>query len=292
MLPKIADGVTRAVVLNSLRDAIADAELDPQLGFDVLLAALPDEDQRHRGHDDGLVGRWPGCSAVTSRTSRIVGSWPTCSRRGSGRPRPAAACSSRSSAAWSGSGRDVDQLKGWLAGTGVPEGLAVDAELRWLITQRLARLGAIGDAEIDAELERDHSSEGIVHATECRASLPTPAAKERAWAMITTDADVANYELYAAARASGTRARQSVTAPYVERYFAEIAGDREAPLRLGGGRGAQLAFPRYSIDERVVRLAADLVADESVAAGIRRAVSDEADDLKRALAVRSAYPHN
>ncbi len=44
VLPKIADGVTRAVVLNSLRDAIADAELDPQLGFDVVLAALPHED--------------------------------------------------------------------------------------------------------------------------------------------------------------------------------------------------------------------------------------------------------
>jgi aminopeptidase N len=44
------------------------------------------------------------------------------------------------------------------------------------------------------------------------------------------------------------------------------------------------------IDERVVRLADALRADESVAAGIRRAVGDEADDLRRALAVRANYP--
>ena len=44
VMPKIEDGVTRAVILNSLRDATADAELDPRLGFDVVLAALPAED--------------------------------------------------------------------------------------------------------------------------------------------------------------------------------------------------------------------------------------------------------
>jgi aminopeptidase N len=186
----------------------------------------------------------------------------------------------------------VEQLKGWLAGTGVPEGLAVDAELRWDITQRLARLGAIGDAEIDAELERDHSSEGQVHATECRASLPTPEAKERAWTLIMTDADAANYDMYAAATGFWHPSQAEVTAPYVQRYFAEIAATEKLRSGWAVARGAQLTFPRYSIDERVVRLATDLTADESVAAGIRRAIGDEADDLKRALAVRSAYPHN
>ena len=49
------------------------------------------------------------------------------------------------------------------------------------------------------------------------------------------------------------------------------------------------AFPRYAIEQRVVDRAADLIADESVAAGIRRSVADSVDDLKRALAVRSAF---
>ncbi|QNE17303.1 aminopeptidase N [Kribbella qitaiheensis] len=289
VMPKIEDGVTRAVILNSLRDAIADAELDPRLGFDVVLAALPQEDSdiavttmvnwalfRLLG---GYLPYGPHRGQLAEVLAARVGSTPA----GSSLQLSVVRGLVRVSA-------DADQLKGWLAGTGVPDGLAVDAELRWDVTQQLARLGAIGDAEIDAELERDHSSEGQVHATECRAALPTPEAKERAWELIATDADVANYDLYAASTGFWHPSQADVTAPYVERYFAEIAGTEK--LRSGWvvARSAGLAFPRYAIEERVVRLAEDLAADESVAAGIRRAVGDEADDLKRALAVRLAYP--
>jgi aminopeptidase N len=154
---------------------------------------------------------------------------------------------------------------------------------------QLARLGAIGEAEIDAELERDSSSEGVVHATRCRAALPTAAAKEQAWAQIMTDADLPNYELYAAAEGFWHPTQTELTASYVDRYFAEIAGTEK--LRSGWvvATSAKLAFPRYAIEQRVVDRAADLIADESIAAGIRRSVADSADDLKRALAVRSAF---
>jgi len=283
------DGVTRAVILNSLRDAIADTELDPQLGFEVVLAALP--------HEDSDI-------AVTTMVSwtltRLLGVYlPYEPHRG----RLADVLTDRVGSTPAGSSlqlavvrglvkvtTDVDLLTGWLAATGVPDGLAVDADLRWEITTQLARLGAIGDAEIDAELERDHSSEGEVHATRCRAALPTAEAKERAWALIMTDADIANYNLYAACQGFWHPAQAEVTAPYVERYFAEIAGTEK--LRSGWvvASSAGLAFPRFAIEQRIARLADDLVADESVAAGIRRSVSDDADDLKRALAVRSAYP--
>jgi aminopeptidase N len=165
----------------------------------------------------------------------------------------------------------------------------MDADLRWLVTGRLARLGAIGDAEIDAELERDTSSEGVVHAVRCRASLPTVEAKERAWTQIMTDADIANYELYAACEGFWHPTQVQLTAPYVDRYFAEIAATEK--LRSGWvvAQSAKLAFPRYAVEQRVVDRAADLVADESVAAGIRRSIGDSVDDLKRALAVRSAF---
>ncbi len=165
----------------------------------------------------------------------------------------------------------------------------MDADLRWIVTLQLARLGAIGEAEIDAELERDSSSEGIVHATRCRAALPTAAAKERAWTQIITDADIANYELYAACEGFWHPTQAELTASYVDRFFAEIPGTEK--LRSGWvvGTSAQGAFPRYAIEQRVVDRAADLIADESVAAAIRRAVGDRADDLKRALAVRSVF---
>ena len=131
-----------------------------------------------------------------------------------------------------------------------------------------------------------------MHATRCRAALPTAAAKERAWAQITTDAEIANYELYAACEGFWQYGQLELTAPYVDRYFAEIAGTEK--LRSGWvvARNSLLAFPIYAIDERTLELAAGLLADEDVPAGIRRAVGDQRDDLARALAIRAAYPGN
>ena len=288
LLPKIDDGVTRAVILNSVRDAVADAELDPKVGFDVVLGMLPTETS------DIAVGtllNWSG--------THLLGVYlPYEPYRGQladvlrARLETVEAGSSVQLSVARGFARftdDADLLKGWLAGDGVPEGVTMDADLRWIVTLHLARLGAISEADIDAEVERDSSSEGVVHATRCRSALPTAEAKERAWTQITTDADLANYELYAACEGFWHPTQAAVTAPYVDRYFAEIAGTEK--LRSGWvvATSAKLAFPRYTVEQRVVDRAADLIADESVAAGIRRSVGDGADDLKRALAVRSAF---
>ncbi len=289
VLPRLAEAEIRAVVWNALRDAVENAELDPRTVFDVLCAGLPYEES------DIAVG-----ALLNWTRRRVLGGFlpeePFNGRLAgvlSGRLPHAVAGSSLQLAVARGliaTTSDAGLLQGWLDGTGVPDGLAVDADLRWLITLRLSRLGAIDEAGIDEELARDTSSEGIVHATRCRAALPDPAAKERAWAVIATDAEVSNYELYAACEGFWHPAQLDVTAPYVDRYFAEIAGT--AKLRTGWvvGRAAMLGFPRTFVDESVVAKAEELAADDSVSSGIRRAVSDEADDLRRILAVRRAFP--
>jgi aminopeptidase N len=288
VLPAITDGVTRAVIWNSIRDATADAELDPRLAFDVLLAALPHED------NDIAIG-----TLITWARTRLLGRYlPYEPYRGqlakvvTARLGSTPAGSSLQLAVARGvvlTTTDTTLLQDWLRGRNVPDGLAVDADLRWLLTLQLARLGAIGEAGIDAELARDKSSEGRVHATRCRAALPTPEAKERAWTLISSDAEVANYDLYAACEGFWHPAQLEVTAPYVDRYFAEIGGTEK--LRSGWvvARSALLAFPDTVVDEQVVRKAEALAADDSVATGIRRSVGDQADDLRRAVLVRTAY---
>jgi aminopeptidase N len=290
VMPKIEDGVTRAVILNSLRDATADAELDPRLGFDIVIAALPAETSdiavsTMAGWANSMLGRYLPVEPYRARLAAVLTerlqSVPAGSSLQLAVARRVVAVTD-----------DVELLTGWLAGNGVPDGLSVDADLRWVVTLRLATLGAVDDAGIDAELARDTSSEGVVHATRCRAALPTAEAKERAWAQITTDPDIANYELYAACEGFWHKTQLELTAPYVDRYFAEIAGTEK--LRSGWvvARTAMLAFPVYAVDERVAGLAAGLFADEDVPAGIRRAVGDHRDDLLRTLAVRAAYPVN
>jgi aminopeptidase N len=288
VLPRLSDPVTRAVVWNSLRDAAENAELDPRVVFDALCAALAYEDtdvavQQLLGWSRStLLG---GFLPVEPYTERLAG---VLAARLPGTP----AGSSLQLAVARGLiavTADTALLRVWLAGEDVPDGITIDADLRWLITLRLARLGTIDDAGIDAELARDKSSEGSVHATRCRAALPTAEAKERAWAQITTDADLSNYELYAACEGFWHPAQTEVTAPYVDRYFAEIAGTEKIRSGWVVARSALQAFPVGFVDEAVVAKAGALTADESIGAIVRRSVSDAADDLRRAVAVRQAF---
>jgi aminopeptidase N len=251
VLPRIESGVTRAVIWNSIRDATADADLDPRTGFEVLLAALPHETSDIAvtsllGWAKGSVlGRYLPYEPYRGRLAEVVRSRLDSVPAGTSLQLAIAR-------GVVGTTDDVTLLQGWLDGTGVPDGLAVDTDLRWLIHLQLARLGAIGDPEIDAELARDSSSEGNVHAIRCRAALPTPAAKERAWTQISSDAEIANYELYAACEGFWHPSQLDLTAPYVDRYFAEIAGTGKFRSGWVVSWSAQLAFPDVVVDQRVV----------------------------------------
>ncbi|MDX6241639.1 MAG: aminopeptidase, partial [Kribbellaceae bacterium] len=289
VLPKIESGVTRAVIWNSIRDAAADGELDPKLGFEVLLAVLPHEESDIavgsllRWAEDRLLGGYLPHEQYRSRFASVL-----TERLGS-----VPAGSSVQLAVVRGVVASTDDealLRGWLDGSGVPAGLVVDAELRWLIVVRLARLGLIGEKDVEAELARDKSTEGVAHATRCRAALPTAAAKERAWTSISTDGELGANELFAACDGFWHPAQLDITAPYVDRYFAEIGGTAELRSGMAVSITAGKAFPRYDVEERVVALAEQLASDEKVAPGIRRTVADMADDLRRAVAVRAAFP--
>ncbi|KOG88087.1 aminopeptidase N, partial [Streptomyces varsoviensis] len=67
----------------------------------------------------------------------------------------------------------LDLLAGVLAGTETIEGLTVDADLRWALLGRLAATGRADEQAIAAELERDRTSAGELHAATARAARPT-----------------------------------------------------------------------------------------------------------------------
>jgi aminopeptidase N len=227
VLPKIASGVTRAVIWNSIRDSTADGELDPRLAFEVLLAVLPHEDS------DIAVGnllRWA--------EDRVVGGY-----------------------------LPYEPYRGRLAS---------------VLTERLGTT--------PAGSSRDKSSEGVAQAARCRAALPTTEAKEEAWAAITTEAEIGVSQLFAACEGFWHPSQLEITAPFVDRYFAEIGGTAALRSGVAVSLSTQRAFPRFAVEERVVGLADQLASDEKVAPGIRRVVADMADDLRRAVAVRAAFP--
>ncbi len=287
----IADARARVAVWNALQLAVADADVDPAVALDIVTAALPAETE---DAVLAVVGSW----AVRELAGRYLPDGPAAASR----LRLCGAMRAVIDAAEPGSGRqlaavrvavsassDADTLRAWLAGRDLPSGLVLDAELRWAVLTRLAQLGELDPSEIDAEAQADHSSQGAVHAARCRAALPDATAKRAAWQVVVGDAERPNYELYATAEGFWQPEQRQLTAPYVERYAAEIGAT--AAFRSGWvvARLALLAYPWCVVSPNTLAATERLLADETLDAGIRRSVVDSGDELRRAVAVRAKF---
>ena len=182
---------------------------------------------------------------------------------------------------------DVERVSGWLDGAGVPEGLAVDTELRWLIVRRLAAIGAIGEAEIAAEHARDQTSSGAEWAAVARASLPTQAAKAEAWEAIFADGSLSNNLVRAAIRGFWQPDQGALWAPYAARYFAVLADVWRTRTPVMAEEITEGMFPAVAVSADTVRLADDALAGDR-APGQRRLLVEGRADLERALRARAA----
>jgi aminopeptidase N len=291
LLPGIFDPLARTVVWNALRLAVADAEVAPGVALDIALAAIADEP------NDAVLAsvlRWTvvsligACHPAHARPAAYERLGATALRAALA----AAAGSARQLAAvralatcWS----DVGRMRGWLVGDAVPDGLVLDADLRWALLHRLAVLGALGRGEIDADAARDNTTQGAVNAARCRASVPEPLAKLRAWETLMSDPECANYEVYALAEGFWHPEHNVLTAPFVARYFDEIGAT--AAIRSGWvlTRLAQLAYPWTAVHPVTLERTEVLLRRPQLDEGIRRSVLDAGDDLRRALAARERY---
>jgi aminopeptidase N len=183
---------------------------------------------------------------------------------------------------------EIPELTGWLAGTGLPDGLALDADLGWRIRYRLAALGGLSEADIEAAGQAD-PSQGAQFATKCRAARPDAAAKESAWTTMMQDTTLSSYALWALAEGFWQPEQDQLTAPYVERFFAEVAeaaglrGDLVLDLLL------RFLYPRYAATPATLRLADGLLARADLPLPLRRRVADFTDDLRRVVEARAAF---
>ena len=185
---------------------------------------------------------------------------------------------------------DIAFLRGLLDGENVPDGLAVDDELRWGVVQTLSALGALDADAIGAELERDPSAAGQRHAATARALQPTPEAKAEAWRLAVEDDSLANAMQEAVIAGFAHPTQGALVAPYVERYFAEVGG-------VWDRRTSELAqnvviglFPRWTstIDQQTIDAAEAFLADPELPTALRRLVGEGRADVQRALRARIA----
>ena len=287
VLPFLDDSLARAVLWSATLDAVTDGERPVAELVTLVLGALPVEREVVVVED------------VLRMTRALVDRYSTPETRPAALEMLAQACDRLIAAAEPGSSRqlagvrgligstaDTARLRGWLAGEGVPAGVSVDADLRWLILTRLVVLGAAGPQEIDAEFARDRSALGEQAAARCRAALPDPAAKARAWELVISDPDASNRILEATAQGFWQPEQLELVTPYVERYFAEMPGMLERRTGMSAERLAVAAYPSVVVSPRTRELAADLLARPDLSAILRRVVTDGDDDLRRALQAR------
>nr|WP_218063726.1 aminopeptidase N [Arthrobacter wenxiniae] len=187
------------------------------------------------------------------------------------------------------------RIQGLLAGDAVPQELAVDTELRWLLWEALAARGAATVEQLDAELARHTTAETRVARTTAGAARPDAASKAAAWEQAVAGTSLTNELLSATIEGFMVGGHELLDA-YVEPYFAAlntvwVTRSIEIASRIVGG-----LFPaRQDLEDGadplahpvVVRTDAWLAVNPDAATGLRRILVEQRDHLVRALTAQA-----
>lgn len=183
----------------------------------------------------------------------------------------------------------LDAVQHILDGTGVPEGLAVDADLRWELLTSLVVGGRKDQRDIDAELERDATATGALAAAQAKAAIPTVAAKAEAWHAIVEKSDMPN-AAQRSAIAGFTRVHDNaLLEPFADKYFAAVKD-------VWANRTHEIAqqivvglYPsRLTTQSTLDATDAFLATLDSDLASLRRLTLENRDGVARALRAQAA----
>jgi aminopeptidase N len=181
---------------------------------------------------------------------------------------------------------DPAELAGFLAGRPLPAGVPLDPELGWRIRYRLAVLGALEQAGIDAALAAAPTGLGQEWAARCRAARPDPETKAACWQEIMHGSS-SSYELWALAEGFWQPEQAALTAPYAGRFFTELRAAAEGRGDLVLDLLIRSLYPRFAAGRDTLALAGELAAgDGEGAVTLTRRIGDHTDDLRRVVEVR------
>ncbi|MCX3062090.1 aminopeptidase N [Streptomyces beihaiensis] len=292
-ISRVPGPLTRAVLWNTLRDMVRDGQLEPAAYLEAVAAHLPEET------DLAIVQ-----GVLTFARTQAADRYTAPADRPAALTRLTALCEDLIRRTEDGSAPGLrltavrhfidtaqhpDVIRGWYDTGAVPGGPELDPELRWRILGRLSVLGAVDDVVIDAELVHDPSATGQEGAARCRAALPDPQTKQAAWAALFTtdpDRDLSNYLFTATAQGFWQPEQTDLLRDYVPRYFTgatALAARRGPAIAEAAGRHA---FPAYAIDTDTLHLGEQSLTHPTLIPALRRKLTDQLDDLARALRVR------
>ncbi|GAA1808520.1 aminopeptidase N [Actinomadura chokoriensis] len=184
------------------------------------------------------------------------------------------------------SGEHLAFVRGLLDGSQSLDGLTVDTDLRWTLLRRLVVTGRAGEAEIDAEHERDRTAAGERHAAACKAAVPAAEAKAAAWERVVSG-DLPN-AVYRSTLGGFVEPDQvELLLPYVDRYFAEVGRVWKEWTSDMSQTFAEVAYPFLVIEQSTIDRTEAYIAEQNPPAALARLLSEGRDGVARALRARA-----
>ena len=295
-LADVPDLQARSVVWVALLGGVHRAEVDPRHAIDVFCAAWSHET----------------ASAVLARSALVVtsqmvpmflppGEQPPALVRVAGAAdelldRSAAVPGAEGEAlavlaarVWARSGSDVERLRRWTQGEGLPSVLVGDDDFRWAVLRRLATLGELSDAEIEAAESADRSLAGELAALGVRAVRPTAEAKEWAWTALRDDETLSNYAALSVAGGFWVAPTHDLVRPYVDRVGDLVVG---MSGRMGDdamSRIVEAIHPTTVVEEGTAVVSGAVLERGDLTPGVRRALVDADHALREALESRRHF---
>ncbi|MFZ0157692.1 MAG: aminopeptidase N, partial [Kineosporiaceae bacterium] len=184
-------------------------------------------------------------------------------------------------------GAHLDAVAGLLDGITPIDGLAVDTEMRWTLLSSLVAGGRAGEADIEAEQDRDDTASGRIRAASARSSIPTARAKQQAWASVVESDDLPNAVQAAVIRGFVRVHDTALLEPYVEPYFAALE-------RVWSERTSEMAsqiveglFPSQLAGPGLAARTQAWLDTSSAEPSLARLVAEGLDGVVRALRVQA-----
>jgi aminopeptidase N len=280
----------RALAWSAAWDMVCDAELPTRTYVGQVAANLPAETDVNLVASTLMAARW-GLSRFADPQWAPAG-WASMHAAARAALGEASAGSdlqqvwARACAESARTPAEIEVLHGWLRSDGVPPGLTMGVDLRWHLVRCLAAVGAIGPAEIAAELDRDATAGGRQEAAHAGALLATAEAKATTWRRL-SEPGLTNWELMGLAPGFQHTGQEELTAPYAARYFAEV---QQIYGRLDAQMGlwfAAATYPFLQISAATVEASDAWLAAPDRPAALRRIVMDGKDAVVRSLAARA-----
>jgi aminopeptidase N len=285
------DGLARAILWEALWDMVRDAKLRVSDYLEISLGNIDVEtDAAIAG---SLIGRMTGAIeryADPKRRPELRAQVATGAKERLGRMTPGTDLQLLWTSAFIGTARepaDVAWVRGLLDGSTKLDGLTVDFAVRWSAVNALATIGEAVDALIDAEIELDPTDQGQRAAAAAQAACPTPEAKARAWAAVTSAGP--SLALKRAIASGFHRADQEeLLSAYVSRYFDKVMPIWEEYVIEEALGFIGSMYPHMVIRQEVVDdVDRWLGRGQEVPGPIKRSLLESQDDTRRALKART-----